>query len=98
MSPEPLPPLWATRPHVTASGSTSRDVWTKMAESERRRAIRSALLRSTETCRSTLMQMCVAERAQSATATCRLQNRSLFAYLPELITAHNHGHPFPALI
>jgi transposase len=28
-----------------------------------------------------------AERAQSAAATCRLQNRSLFAYLRELITA-----------
>ena len=38
-----------------------------------------------------------AERAQSAAATCRLQNRSLFAYLRELITAHNRGDPFPAL-
>jgi transposase len=37
------------------------------------------------------------ERAQSAAATCRLQNRSLFAYLRELLTAHNRGHPFPAL-
>ena len=38
-----------------------------------------------------------AERAQSAAATCRLQNRSLFAYLRELITAHNRDDPFPAL-
>jgi transposase len=38
-----------------------------------------------------------AERAQSAAATCRLQNRSLFAYLRELLTAHNRGDPFPAL-
>jgi transposase len=38
-----------------------------------------------------------AERAQSAAATCRLQNRSLFAYLRELIIAHNRGDPFPAL-
>jgi transposase len=39
-----------------------------------------------------------AERAQSAAVTCRLQNRSLFAYLRELIIAHNRGDPFPALI
>jgi transposase len=38
-----------------------------------------------------------AERAQSAAATCRLQNRSLFAYLRELLLAHNRGDPFPAL-
>ena len=38
-----------------------------------------------------------AERAQSAAATCRLQNRSLFAYLRDLITAHTRGDPFPAL-
>jgi transposase len=37
------------------------------------------------------------ERAQSTAATCRLQNRSLFAYLRELLTAHNRGDPFPAL-
>lgn len=37
-----------------------------------------------------------AEHTQSAAATCRLQNRSLFAYLRELITAHNRGEPFPA--
>jgi transposase len=38
-----------------------------------------------------------AERALSAAATCRLQRRSLFTYLSDLITAHNRGHPFPAL-
>jgi transposase len=39
-----------------------------------------------------------AERALSAAATCRLQRRSLFTYLTELITAHTRGDPFPALI
>jgi len=38
-----------------------------------------------------------AERALSAAGTCRLQGRSLFTYLSELITAHNRGDPFPAL-
>jgi transposase len=38
-----------------------------------------------------------AERALSAAATCRLQRRSLFTYLSELLTAHNRGDPFPAL-
>ena len=38
-----------------------------------------------------------AERALSAAATCRLQHRSLFAYLRDLITAHNRGDPFPQL-
>ena len=38
-----------------------------------------------------------AERALSAAGTCRLQNRSLFTYLSELITAHTRGDPFPAL-
>jgi transposase len=38
-----------------------------------------------------------AERALSAAATCRLQNRSLLTYLSELLTAHNRGDPFPAL-
>jgi transposase len=38
-----------------------------------------------------------AERALSAAATCRLQGRSLFTYLSDLITAHNRGDPFPAL-
>jgi transposase len=39
-----------------------------------------------------------AERVLSAAATCRLQDRSLFDYLRELITAHTHGDPFPALV
>jgi transposase len=38
-----------------------------------------------------------AERAHSAAATCRLQGRSLFAYLRDLLIAHNRGDPFPAL-
>jgi transposase len=38
-----------------------------------------------------------AERALSAAATCRLQRRSLFTCLSELITAHTRGDPFPAL-
>ena len=38
-----------------------------------------------------------AERSLSAAGTCRLQHRSLFTYLSELITAHNRGDPFPAL-
>jgi transposase len=38
-----------------------------------------------------------AERALSAAATCRMQHRSLFTYLSDLITTHNRGDPFPAL-
>jgi transposase len=38
-----------------------------------------------------------AERALSAAGTCRLQHRSLFTYLSELLVAHNRGDPFPAL-
>jgi hypothetical protein len=38
-----------------------------------------------------------AERALSAAATCRLQTRSLFTYLSELLVAHSRGDPFPAL-
>ena len=38
-----------------------------------------------------------AERAHSAAVTCRMQHRSLFTYLSELLTAHNRGDPFPAL-
>jgi transposase len=38
-----------------------------------------------------------AERAHSAAATCRMQRRSLFTYLSDLITTHNRGDPFPAL-
>ena len=38
-----------------------------------------------------------AERAHSAAGTCRMQHRSLFTYLSELLVAHNRGDPFPAL-
>ena len=38
-----------------------------------------------------------AERAHSAATTCRLQRRSLFTYLRELIATHTRGDPFPAL-
>jgi transposase len=38
-----------------------------------------------------------AERALSAAATCRLQRRSLFTYLSDLITTHARGDPFPTL-
>jgi len=37
------------------------------------------------------------ERALSASVTCRLQRRSLFAYLTELLTARTRGEPLPAL-
>jgi transposase len=37
------------------------------------------------------------ERLLSASITCRLQQRSLFAYLAELLAAHNRGDPLPAL-
>jgi transposase len=37
------------------------------------------------------------ERALSASITCRLQGRSLFAYLAELFTARTRGDPLPAL-
>jgi transposase len=38
------------------------------------------------------------ERALSASVTCRLQGRSLFAYMRELLTAHARGDPLPALV
>ena len=38
-----------------------------------------------------------AERALSAAVTCRMQHRSLFTYLSELIAAHTRGAPYPAL-
>jgi len=38
-----------------------------------------------------------AERALSAAVTCRMQRRSLFTYLSELLATHNRGDPFPAL-
>jgi transposase len=37
------------------------------------------------------------ERALSASVTCRLQGRSLYTYLAELLTAHPRGDPLPAL-
>lgn len=37
------------------------------------------------------------ERALSASVSCRLQHRSLFAYLTELLTAHPRGDPLPTL-
>jgi transposase len=37
------------------------------------------------------------ERALSASVTCRLQGRSLFAYLVELLTARSRGQPLPVL-
>jgi transposase len=37
------------------------------------------------------------ERALSASVTCRLQERSLFTYLRELLTAHARGDPLPTL-
>ncbi len=37
------------------------------------------------------------KRALSASVTCRLQGRSLFAYLVELLTARSRGDPLPAL-
>ena len=38
------------------------------------------------------------ERVLSASVTCRLQHRSLFAYLSELLTAHPRGDPLPTLV
>jgi transposase len=38
-----------------------------------------------------------AERALSAATTCRMQRRSLFTYLSDLLAAHSRGDPFPAL-
>jgi transposase len=38
------------------------------------------------------------ERLLSASITCRLQKRSLFAYLTQLLTAKTRGDPAPALI
>ena len=37
------------------------------------------------------------ERLLSASITCRLQRRSLFAYLTELLAAHARGDPVPSL-
>jgi transposase len=38
-----------------------------------------------------------AERALSAAATCRQQQRSLFEYIAQLLAAHSRGDPLPAL-
>jgi transposase len=38
------------------------------------------------------------ERALSASVTCRLQTRSMFAYMRALLTAHARGDPLPALV
>jgi transposase len=37
------------------------------------------------------------ERLLSAHTTCRLQDRSLFVYLTQALTAHAHGDPTPLL-
>jgi hypothetical protein len=37
------------------------------------------------------------ERLLSTHTTCRLQHRSLFAYLTDALTAHTRGHPAPLL-
>jgi Transposase IS66 family len=37
------------------------------------------------------------ERLLSASITCRLQHKSLFAYLTELLAAHARGEPLPSL-
>jgi transposase len=37
------------------------------------------------------------ERLLSASTTCRLQHRSLFEYLDQLLTAHSRGDPLPRL-
>ena len=37
------------------------------------------------------------ERLLSASITCRLQHRSLFAYLTELLATHARGDPLPSL-
>ena len=37
------------------------------------------------------------ERLLSASVTCRLQRRSLFAYLAQVLTAHARGDPIPSL-
>lgn len=39
-----------------------------------------------------------AERALSAAATCRQQQRSLFEYLAQLFAANTRGDPLPTLI
>jgi hypothetical protein len=38
------------------------------------------------------------ERLMSASVTCRLQRRSLFAYLTDVLTTTARGHPAPSLV
>jgi transposase len=38
------------------------------------------------------------ERLLTASTSCRLQHRSLFEYLDQLLTAHSRGDPFPQLL
>ena len=38
------------------------------------------------------------ERILSASVTCRLQGRSLFVYVADVLTAHARGDPLPALV
>lgn len=38
------------------------------------------------------------ERLLSASVTCRLQRRSLFAYLADALSANARGHPTPLLV
>ena len=37
------------------------------------------------------------ERALSVSVTCRLQARSMFTYMRDLLSAHSRGHPIPTL-
>jgi len=41
---------------------------------------------------------CIVERLLSASVTCRLQKRSLFAYLSEVLAARNRGAAVPSLV
>ncbi|MCA1701227.1 MAG: IS66 family transposase [Actinobacteria bacterium] len=41
---------------------------------------------------------CTIERLLSVSQTCRLQRRSLFAYLAEVLGANARGHPIPLLV
>lgn len=38
------------------------------------------------------------ERILSASVTCRLQGRSLYSYMRELLSAHFRGDPLPTLV
>ena len=41
---------------------------------------------------------CIVERLLSASVTCRLQKRSLFAYLSEVLAARTRGTAVPSLV